>query len=42
MERLCVASSGKAGAGSKDSHPAEERAGGKPLFEWKAKVDLVL
>lgn len=36
-----VASSGKAGAGSKDSHPAAEWAEGKPLFEKKAKVDLV-
>lgn len=41
-ERLCVASFGKAGAGSRDSHPAAEWEEGKPLFEKKAKVDLVL
>lgn len=41
-ERLCVASFGKAGAGSRDSHPTAEWGEGKPLFEKKAKVDLVL
>lgn len=40
--KLCVASSGKAGTGSKGSHPAILWAEGKPLFEKKAKVDLVL
>lgn len=51
LQRVClehapwkgsVASSGRAGAGSKDSYPAAEWAEEKPLFEKKAKVDLVL